>query len=496
MNKNYRRLSTGINGLDEILNGGLIPKRTYIVRGGPGTGKTTLGFHYLISGVENDEKSVVITLTENHKKMREDADNRGFDLSNIVFVDLSPSSKIIEESSGYNIFPSSEVDQKPLIAEIIKKIKENKPDRVFFDGLNQLRYLSSDSFQFRQQILSLIQFAVDQEITLLLSSEASENRPDDDLQFMCDGVINFIYSNDRRLISISKFRGSGFIKGNHSMKIREEGIKVYPKLRPQKQKVDYRIETISSGISEIDELLHGGLERGTTTVISGASGVGKTTLGIQFMRAASSRGESSVIYTFEEGKETILKRLEAINIPIREMMHKGNLLVEKVDPLEYTPDEFTYKVKQEVKENNTKIVMIDSISGYKLAFENLAINNNEMVRNLHALTEYLSNMGITVLLVNEIEAITGDFKVTELGISYMADNIIFLRYLEMQGELRKAIGVLKKRLSDFENKMRQFKITKEGIKVGEPLIHLRGILTGNPEFTNPYVDGEKNNEAK
>ncbi len=489
MHKENIRLSTGVSGLDEILNGGLIPRRTYLVRGGPGTGKTTLGFHYLISGVKNNDKSILITLTESQYKMKEDAENRGFAISNINFVDLSPSSNFIEESRDYDIFPVREVEQKPLIDQIINKIKEYKPDRVFFDGVTQLRYLSNDSFQFRRQILSLIQFAVDQKITLLLSSEVSKNNPDDDLQYMSDGVINFEYNNNRRIITISKFRGSDFLKGNHSMKIKENGINVYPKLVPKDQKFDYKDEAISSGILEIDDLLHGGIERGTTTVLSGPSGVGKTTLGIQFTKEASSRGERSVVYTFEESRETIIKRLDSIDIPVRKMVEKGTLCIEKVDPLEYTPHEFTHKIKQEVEENNTKIVMIDSVSGYKLAFEN-SNKNNEMVRNLHSLTEYLSNLGITVILVNEIANITGEFRVTELGISYMADNIVFLRYLEMQGELRKAIGVLKKRLSDFENSMREFKITSNGIKVGEPLIQLRGILTGNPEFVNSLKIGK------
>lgn len=491
-----KRLSTGITGLDEILNGGFLAKRTYLVRGGPGTGKTTLGFHYLISGVKSNEKSIFITLTESKNKLKEDAKNRGFNLKNIKFVDLSPSSKFIEENRDYNVFPSNEVEQKPLINEIIKKIKENRPNRVFFDGLTQLRYLSSDSFQFRKQILSLVQFAVNQNITLLISSEASKNSPDDDLQFMCDGVINLEYTNNKRIFYVSKFRGSNFQNGTHSMKIKQEGIKVYPKLKTQKQKIEYEHESISAGVPEIDELLHGGLERGTTTVLSGPSGVGKTTLGIQFMKEASGRGERSVIYAFEEGTETILKRTESINIPVRKMVEKETLSIVKVDPLEYTPDEFTHKVKEEVEDHKTKIVMIDSVSGYKLAFENIANDNAEMVRNLHALTDYLTSKGVTVLLINEIENITGDFKVTELGISYMADNIIFLRYLEMEGELKKSIGVLKKRLSDFENKMRQFKITQYGIKVGEPLTQLRGILTGNPEFIDPVRNGDKSHEFR
>jgi circadian clock protein KaiC len=495
--KQSKRLLTGVEGIDMILDGGLIPFKTYLLRGGPGTGKTTLGIHYLIEGVKNGENSTLITLTENKDKLINDFNNRNFDLSNIQFIDLTPSSKLIENNQNYSVFSAEEVEKKSIVEKIIDELKKSNADRVYFDGLNQLRFLSKNEFKFRNEILSLIQFAVDKNMTLLISSDENKNRPDDDLQFMTDGVINLSFVNkNRRYISISKFRGSDFIYGKHSLKITNRGIKVFPKLKLKENKYDYNNKTISSGILEIDKLLHGGLEKGTTTVISGASGVGKTTLGLQFLEAASKRDERSVLYTFEEDDKTLLKRAESLNINLRNMISKDKFKIKKVDPLEFTPGEFTHLLIKEAEKNDTQTIMLDSVSGYRLSFAALSEDRNEIIRNLHALTNYLNNRGITVLVINEIDNITGDFKATELGISYLADNIMFLRYLEFNGELKKAIGVLKKRLSDFEKQLRGFKITDQGIKVGKPLTQLRGILTGNPEFIKKNLKGSSQNEFK
>lgn len=492
-----KRLHTGVEGLDLILNGGLIPRKTYLLRGGPGTGKTTLGIHYLVEGIKNGENSTLITLTENKNKLIRDFDSRGFNLKEINFIDLSPSSNLIENNESYNVFPVEEVEKKPLIEKIIRELKESNADRVYFDGLKQLRFISKNEYEFRKYMLSMLQFVADNEMTLLISSEASENEPDDDLQFMSDAVINLNFvEKNRRYINISKFRGSDFLSGRHSFKIKKEGIEIYPKLKLQKNKLNYKEKVISSGIAEVDKLLNGGIESGTTTVISGASGVGKTTLGIQFMQAAAKRGERSVIYTFEEDDRTLLKRSESINIGLSKLIDNDKLKIKKVDPLEYTPGEFTQLLIQDVEVNNTKTVMLDSVSGYKLSFSSLSESKNEIIKNLHAITNYLNNKGVTVLVINEIANITGDFKVTELGISYLADNIMFLRYLEFNGELKKAIAVLKKRLSDFEKQMREFEITGQGIKVGKPLTQLRGILTGSPEFINKNFKGNSKHDFK
>jgi circadian clock protein KaiC len=232
-------------------------------------------------------------------------------------------------------------------------------------------------------------------------------------------------------------------------------------------------------------MLHGGMTRGMVTIISGPSGVGKTTVGVQFMKEAAGRGEHSVVYLFEEWVESFVHRCEAINIPVRAMVELGTLSVVQVEPLRYSSDEFNHLVRREVEEHNARIVMIDSLAGYQLC-----IRGGNIVTHIHALTRYLKNLGVTALLINEVEAVTGEFHATELGISYLADNIIFLRYLEMQGELHKAIGVLKKRMTDFEQSLRELEITRYGLKVGKPLRGLRGILTGTPQVVNHQITGD------
>jgi circadian clock protein KaiC len=263
-------------------------------------------------------------------------------------------------------------------------------------------------------------------------------------------------------------------------------MEVFPKLVSDEQGRPFTPEIIRSGVPELDEMLHGGMTRGMVTIISGPSGVGKTTVGVQFMKEAAGRGEHSVVYLFEEWRESFVHRCEAINIPVRAMIERGTLSVIQVEPLRYSSDEFNRLVRREVEERRARIVMIDSLAGYQLC-----IGGGDIATHIHALSRYLKNMGVTALLVNEVEAITGEFRVTELGISYLADNIIFLRYLEMQGELLKAIGVLKKRMTDFENSLREIAITPYGLKVGKPLRELRGILTGTPQLVNHQTGGER-----
>ncbi len=244
-------------------------------------------------------------------------------------------------------------------------------------------------------------------------------------------------------------------------------------LLPEQHLQQFVQETISSGVPELDELLHGGLERGTISILTGPTGVGKTTLGLQFMKEAAGRGERSVVYTFEEAQETLLRRCESLNIPVRSMIARGTLSVVQIEPLHLTPDEFAHKVRYEVEQQHAGIIMIDSIAGY-----GLSLRGDNVVGHLHALCKYLQNMGVAVLLINEVESIIGDFQVSDVGISYLADNIVFLRYLELRGELRKVIGVLKKRLSSFERTLRELEMSRYGIKVGRPLTNLQGILTG------------------
>ncbi len=472
------RLSSGVPGFDEILEGGLIPGRAYLVRGGPGVGKTTLGFHFLTAGAANGEKALFINMGESEEQLRRNAEATGFDLRNVTFLDLSPSPEFFTEAQTYDVFSPAEVEREPTTNKITAEVESLRPQRVFLDAMTYFRYLSPDAFQFRKQVHSFLRFLTESGATVLFTSEASPTDPDDDLQFMADGIVH-LENNGERTISVIKFRGSDFRSGRHTMRLGSNGMQVFPRLLPEAFGKEFRTETISSGIPEIDELLHGGLERGTITIITGPTGVGKTTLGLQFMKEAAGRGERSVVYTFEEWTETLMRRSEAINIPVRKMAERGTLSIVQVEPLHYTPDEFARLVRRDVEANGTAIVMIDSISGYKLS-----VRGEDLVSHVHALSKYLQNMGVAVLLINEVEYITGDFRATDVGVSYIADNIVFLRYLEVRGELHRSIGVLKKRLTDFEKTLREYEITQYGIKVGKPLTDLRGILSGKPEFEN------------
>lgn len=489
MVKENQLLSTGIVGLDHILKGGLIPQRFYLVRGGPGVGKTTLGLHFLFEALQNGEKPLLITMTEPANKIKENGKKFGFAIDKINFIDLSPKSDFIKDNKDYDVFYAFQVEQEPLIEDLTTIIEDTKPDRIFIDGITQLKYLASDNFNFRKQILSLMHFLMDYETTVMLTSEVGNSSFDDDLQFLVDGIINLQYGNRNHSLEITKYRGSGFKKGAHSLKFKNNGIEVYPLLIPQDshQIKNQSNEQISSGIPEIDELLHGGIEKATTTTITGPSGVGKTTLGTQFIKESGSKNFKSIIYTFEESNRTLLERGKSINISLDELRKNNNLIIKKVSASEYSLHEFINLVINDINNHDVSIVMLDSISGYFLSFK-VFHDEHIMLMSLHDLCNYLTNEGITVLMINEMENITGDFYATEHNTSFLTDNIIFLRYIEIHGKLKKSIGVLKKRMSSFENTMREFKITREGLKVGEPLKNLRGILSGNPEILKMNQD--------
>jgi circadian clock protein KaiC len=472
-----QRLSTGIIGFDEILDGGLVPGRAYLIRGGPGSGKTTLGLHFLDRGVSQEETSLYVTFGEPAQQIQQNGAAVGFNTETINFLDLSPSSEFFTEIQTYDLFSPAEVEREPTTEKLIESIETIKPQRVFLDAMTQFRYLATDEFQFRKQVLSFLRFLLESGATVLFTSEGTDSAPDDDLQFMSDGVIHLKNTPEGRTIRVSKFRGSDYLGGWHSLRLSDRGMIIFPRLKPESHKRNFTHQAIPSGVPELDELLHGGLERGTVTIFTGPSGVGKTTLGMQFVKEAAGRGERSVVYTFEEATENLLARCEAINIPVHAMLDRDSLAIIPVEPLIFSADEFANLVRHEVETEKSRIVMIDSVAGYKVA-----MRGEDVVRNLHGLCKYLQNMGVTVIIINEIEEITGNFRVTDVGISYIADNIVFLRYLEIDGQMRKAIGVLKKRLSDFEKTLRELEITRYGIKVGQPLTRLRKILSGTPEW--------------
>ncbi len=469
------RLPTGVRGFDEILHGGLIPRRAYLIRGGPGCGKTTLGLHFLIDNPDDD--SLFISLGESEQQLRENAERSGLAMDRVAVLDLSPE-RAGEFNGSYSLLESWDVEGNAIHDEILAHVRERKPKRILIDSLSQMRYLSVDAFQFRKQALSLLRTLTSEGATVVFTSEQGPEADDEALPFLSDGVITLEQTEHGRRCSITKLRGSSFAEGRHYYQLGSGGMTLYPRLVPDRHGRTIEHEQLGSGMPEFDDLTHGGLERGTVTLVSGPSGVGKTTLGAQLMSEAARRGERSVIYCFDEGSSTFFTRCRQVGIPVDDMVESGKLRFEAVEPLHYNPDQFAACVRQEVEERGTTMVMIDSLSGF-----HQSVRGEELQERVHAQCRYLVNMGVTVILVNEIFSITGvQARVTEYGLSYLADNIIMLRYLELRGELRKSIGVLKKRAGSFERTLRDFEITAKGVVVGSPLSDLRGILSGTPEI--------------
>lgn len=326
------RRSTGVAGLDAVLFGGFLANRSYLVRGGPGAGKTTLGLHFLAAGAAAGERCLFITMEESEERIREHGRLRGIDLSAVDVLDISPSSEFFVASQSYDIFSPAEVERDPITASIVERIEAGAPDRVFIDPMTQFRYLTDNPFQFRRQVVSFLRFLAERGATVLFTSERSATVADDDLQFMSDGVLDIGNGPVGRSLEVLKLRGSDFQSGTHTLKLVKQGVEVFPRALPAPRPLDAGFETISSGVEGIDALLHGGIERGTVTLITGPSGVGKTTMGLQFMQHAATRGEVAVVYTFEEDAAMVLHRCDGVGIPARAALETGTLKIHRVEP--------------------------------------------------------------------------------------------------------------------------------------------------------------------
>lgn len=481
------RVSSGLEGLDELLEGGFVEGRSYMVTGEAGTGKTILGYHFLQAGIDAGEETLYVAFEEPESEARANARTLGFDLGDLSVLDLSPDPDRFLDDSTYSVLSAGEAEGRSVAERVAGAIDEVDPDRVFVDPLTQLRHFTPDDYQFKQTAAGLMSHLRARGATVLFTAQAA-GQSAEDLQYLADGAVELRHCEHGRSLRVLKSRGSGFQGGRHAIRIDGDGMHVFPSLLPGEYEREFAIERIPSGVQGLDDVLGGGIERGTVTVISGPSGVGKTTTGTTFVTEAARRGEHSAIYLFEETRDLFRYRSEQIGIPVGEMVEDGTLRVEEVEPLALSADEFAHRVRDEVEANETRVVMIDGTAGYRLSLQD---EDEDLVRELHSLCRYLKNVGVTVVLIEEVEAATGEFRPTSANISYLADNILFLRYLEVDGEIRKAMGVLKKRFSDFEPKLRSFRIGEDGLSVGEPLEGLRGILTGTPEWVNDDDSGDK-----
>lgn len=473
------KISTGIPQLDSILKGGVIKEKSYLMKGGPGTGKSTFGYHFLEEGNRNGESTMLITLGESEENIRSHSEYQNIDLSGTIIIDLGPGKRDLNSTQNYSVFSPLEVEVEPIIDSVVEAIDEHGPTRVMLDSLTMVKYLYENPFQYKSMALSLIHKICSSGATLFLISEVHQNSGGEEAEFWVDGVLEVKSGPNWRRLEVHKYRGSDFQAGDHAIKITENGIAVYPRLQPGKYEKEFQNTPLSSGIDELDIMLEGGIEKGTTTIITGPTGVGKTNLGIQFMKEAASRNERSIMYTFEEASDIIVNRSRLIGVPIESMIEKGQFAIKSIEPFSFSPDEFAMMVRKDVEENDTQMVMIDSVGGY-----GLSVREEDSLERLHSLCTYLGNVGVSVFLVNETQSITGELVTTNMNASYLADNIIYLRYLGLNGELRKSIGILKKRLSDFEKTIREFEITGGGIKLGAPLTNISGILSGTPRHVD------------
>jgi circadian clock protein KaiC len=473
---NITPINSGITGLDEILNGGFAKGRMYLVHGQPGTGKTLLGMHFLEEGLENGETVLFIHGEESRAEILANGSAVNIDISDAEFLDLGPESDFFANNDSYDLVDPSDIERDRYTQEIHEAIKEINPSRVVVDPISQLRYVEANEYQFRKRILSFMRFLKQHEITVLVTATLnSEPEYDTELRSLADGIVELSRSRDGRRVEATKHRALGQMGSDHGLEIRGDGLEIFPNLVPEPHEQAFKPQRIHSGIDELDELLGGGFDQRTVTFISGPSGAGKTSTGTQLLTQAAKDGLNSAIYLFEENMETFTHRSESIGIPVTEMQQEGTLSVTEVEPLALSSEEFAHIVKDQIEKNDTDIVMIDGIDGYTISIQG---QQDDLVRKLHALARHLKNQGITVIITNEISQITGISTATNNQLSYIADNIAFVSYVEMDGSLRKVIGVLKKRTGNFEKTLREFEITSDGLHVGEPLTGLYGILQG------------------
>ena len=490
------RLSTGIAGLDEVLSGGLPTGRVYLVRGLPGAGKTTFGLQFLIEGASRGESVLFITLSESEKELRDNASSHRWNLAGVRFLEILPALEGSPGTDQYSIFHPADVELIPVAKKIFESIAEFQPSRIVFDSLTQIRLLSRDPLRYRRQIVALKSLLLAKGITAIFLGESSQQELDSEIASIVQGVIVISLRKGqegmtRRSIEIQKLRGSDYREGEHPLRIVQGGIEVYPRLLATEHGQTFQRDPISTGIDDLDTMLCGGLDRGTCTLITGNAGVGKTTLGLAVIARAVSRGERCALYAFDEGPAEIVFRSESIGLRLQPYLDQGLLAIRKINPLLLYPDEFASWIRVEVEDNATKLVMIDSLNGYNQSMP----DEKYLGGHMHQLLGYLNRMGVTSLLVNEISALIGTFNATQFGLSYMADNVITIRYYEYQGEIHKAIGILKKRFGNHEKLLRNFEVTSRGLLVGNALPELRGILRGEAFKTSHQQNPEEDSHV-
>ncbi|MEA2569568.1 MAG: circadian clock protein KaiC [Acidobacteriota bacterium] len=489
---------TGIAGLDDVLNGGLTRNRVYLVQGDPGVGKTTLGLQFLLEGARQGEACLYLTLSETREEIEEVADSHHWSLDSINIFEYSAGARLESEEES-TLFHPSEVELGQATRTLLQQVEKVKPTRVVFDSLSEIRLLAQNPLRYRRQILGLKQYFAGRNCTVLLLDDKNTGSGGDmQLMTLAHGVIMLeqlapVYGAERRRLRVSKLRGLRYRGGFHDFTIRSGGIVVYPRLIASEHREAYIPRRMASGIPAIDSLLGGGIDRGTSTLIMGPAGSGKSALSTQYVVAAAERGENVAIFAFDESRGTLFARSAAINMDLSPHVESGRVTVQQIDPAEIPPGEFVHLVREAVEERHVSIVVIDSLNGYMNAMP----EEHFLTIQMHEMLTYLGQKGVATILVVAQHGVVGSTMVSPVDVSYLADSVILLRYFELAGEIRKAVSVVKKRSGQHEKAIRQLTMGSEGLAVGPPLTEFRGVLSGTPLFTPMTVSGtERERESE
>lgn len=485
-----QNLSTGIPGLDEILCGGLTAERLYLVEGMPGAGKTTLALQFLMEGVRNQEPVLYITLSETQNELQAVAASHGWKLDGIQVHEVITSEDLLDPAQQHTMFHPSEVELGDTTRNISTIVDKLKPRRVVIDSLSELRLLAGNPLRYRRQILAYKQFFARRACTVLMLDDRPDTH-DMQIRSIAHGVIGLDqtesdYGIGRRRLRVIKYRGVASRDGYHDYKIRRGGVEVFPRLIAAQSRAFSKSQQISTGIPALDTQFGGGIDVGTSTMIGGPPGTGKSTLAAQFVSASIDRGDKAAMFIFEESTNVLLNRCEGIGLDLRGALDAGKITIQQIDPAEMTPGEFTSQVCAAVEKDGVKLIVIDSLNGYLNAMP----NDRFLTLHLHELLSYLGQRGVTTIIVGVHQGILGGNMSSAIDASYLADNVLLLRHFEYNGEVRQAISVFKKRGSVHERSIREYSISSEGIRVGRVLEQFHGVLTGVPTFEGHKLDDE------
>jgi circadian clock protein KaiC len=471
------RVETGVPGLDNILGGGLPRRRVHLVQGSPGAGKTTLALQFLLHGARRGERCLYISLSETHEEVAAVADSHGWNLGDVVVFEASRMGREDENT----LFDPSEVELGERMDAILSEVERVRPARLVLDSCTELRLLAHTPVRYRRQILALKRLLVEADRTVLLLDNPSPDAPDVLLQSLAHGVITLEqlhpdFGGERRRLRITKLRGVAYRGGHHDYVIRTGGVVVFPRIIASEHRAGRATEAFSSGIAALDALLGGGLDRGTSTLVIGPSGSGKSALAMAFAGAAAERGEGAAVFLFDEARETLLARGRALSMDVRHQLEAGRLTIQQVDPAELSPGEFLHQVRTAVDEKDSRVVVIDSVNGLLQAMP----DERFVLLQLHDLLMYLGQKGVLTLLVLAQHGVIGTTLNGPADMSYLADTVVLVRFFEADGAVRRAISIVKKRTGRHETTIREYALGDGGIVIGEPLTAFHGVLTGVP----------------